>query len=211
MKLIFAFLLIFSLNFSFSQSEIELGIMPNINFNYEIKKDWALTFKAETRVYNEVAFGLHRTDLWLALSKKISHQSKVRIGYQVLVDNNQRHRFNQQFIHVKKYSKLKLAQRLAFDQTLGKNNPVFRCRYRYAEEIPLTGQNLDSKEYYIKLNQEILFILQEKKLSNELRLGAHIGKQTTPRNKIEIGFDFRSTLFNRNKLWTTLSWYKNIN
>lgn len=207
LTLIYLFLL---LNLS-SQSYSPFGLLPNININYKMKKDWDLTLKAESYLYQTNVFNIHRLDLWFAVSKKISHQSKLRIGYQVLLDSRQRTRFNQQYNYVKKHNKLKLAHRLSTDQTFWKNNVSFRLRYRLAQELPLNGENLDSKEFFLKFSQELIGIMETSGLGSELRTGFYIGRKTNDKNKFEIGLDYRLNYGNQYFLWNTISWYKSIN
>ena len=75
----------------------------------------------------------------------------------------------------------------------------------------MQGNKLNPKEFYLKVNNEYLVSLQDKKWSNEVRLIPFLGYAFTDKNKVEIGIDYRvgsvGDEFLRNNFWTTINYY----
>ena len=63
--------------------------------------------------------------------------------------------------NTKKYNSLSLAHRFSTDQTFRPNQKTeFRLRYRWAADLPLKGNKLNSKEFYLKFKRKgIVFSL----------------------------------------------------
>ena len=84
-----------------------------------------------------------------------------------------KNRYIQQLTLVNQYAFFRIAQRFLVDQTINVNSPIeIRFRYRMTFELPLNGRSIDSKEWYLKLNNEFLNFYENKKYN--LEFGPHL-------------------------------------
>lgn len=215
------FLLLFLISFLCnSQSKPQLGVLPSLNINKKLPKDWSVNFKAESKqslFKDNFNYEYLSTDISLYTAKKIGINSSVAVGYLVRIneDNEINNRTIQQISLIRRYSNFKLAHRISADQSFAKNQDTrFRLRYRLSSEIPLQGQTLDSKEFFIKLNNEYLNSLQNNEYNLEIRSAVFIGYALSPTNKFELGIDYRIDSFinsvARNRIWICLNIYQSI-
>jgi hypothetical protein len=209
----------------FSQQTYQMGILPSVNLNAKLKNDWALNTKIESRqllqngefkgsVDKKYKYVL--TDFSLIASKKVGLNSRIGAGYLIRLEGGaQIHRFIQQFIVVKRMSGYRLAHRFLSDQTFSKiETPQFRFRYRITSEIPLNGESVDPKEFYVKLNNEYLNSFQTADYDLEIRLVPLLGYDLADNNKIEMGVDYRVNSFLKRRaehsFWVSLNWFIEI-
>lgn len=214
--------------FFFSESEInaqstyQFGILPSINLNYKLKNDWSLNSKVEARylIQNGVVKGVIfeknnyvLTDFSLVAAKKVGLNSRIGSGYLLRIEGSEiYHRFLQQYIIVQKMSRFRLAHRFLADQTISESErPQFRLRYRLTSEIPLNGEAVDPKEFYVKLNNEYVNSLQAKEYDLEVRFIPLLGYGFSNVLKMEAGLDYRVNGFlqnkSRNSYWMTLNFF----
>lgn len=202
-----------------AQSTRQIGLLPSMNVNKKLSGDWALNFKAETRqaIYQEdFGFDYLLTDLSMAAAKKTGINTTVISGYLMRTDNDEvRHRTFQQIAFVRRYAGFRLSHRFGADQTFrSSDNAVFRFRYRVSSEIPLEGQSLDPKEFFLKFNNEYLNIFNSDEYDLEIRGAAFLGYVFTPANKLEFGLDYRVDSFlhhnTRQRIWIGLNFYQSI-
>lgn len=221
-KFIFSLLLTGS---SYSQSTYQFGILPSINLNKKLQKDWSLNFKTQSRqrIQNGDFRGNHTkeyeyllTDFSILSAKKVGLNSRIAGGYLIRFRNEEIiHRTIQQYSIVKRKTGFRLAHRIAADQSFSSNqSPEFRFRYRLTPEIPLDGQTVDPKEFYIKTNLEFLNKFQSSDYELEFRLAPLFGYSFNDRNKLEFGLDYRfDSIFvtdPRHSFWTSINWYLNF-
>lgn len=137
--------------------------------------------------------------------------SRIGSGYLLRVEGSEiYHRFLQQYIIVQKMSRFRLAHRFLADQTISESErPQFRLRYRLTSEIPLNGEAVDPKEFYVKLNNEYVNSLQASEYDLEVRFIPLLGYGFTESLKMEAGLDYRVNSFlqntTRNSYWMTLN------
>lgn len=210
---------------AFSQQTFQVGVLPAVNLNVKVKKDWAFNTKIESRqllqsgefkgsVDKKYKYVL--TDFSLIAGKKVGLNSRIGAGYLIrLEEGEQIHRFIQQFIIVKRMSGYRLAHRFLSDQTLSKiETPQFRFRYRITSEIPLNGESVDPKEFYLKLNNEYINSFQDAAYDLEIRLVPLLGYDLADNNKIEMGLDYRVNSFLKSRsehsFWVSLNWFIEI-
>ena len=110
------------------------------------------------------------------------------------------------------YAFFRIAQRFLVDQTINVNSPIeIRFRYRMTFELPLNGRSIDSKEWYLKLNNEFLNFYENKKYNLEFRSSPLVGFKFSDQNKLEFGLDYRdeSVLYKMSKhqFWLSLNWF----
>lgn len=179
----------------------QTGIIPQINADFKISESWKMNTKVEGRQLlfqnpfpeglNEIKF--ERLDLEFVAAKKLGAQNAVGGGYLLRRSNKSfTHRFIQQYSLTQKLIGSRLAHRIRTDQTLEKSKAVqLRLRYRLSWEKPLNGEEVDSKEFYLKLNNEYLGILQKAKTNLEIRGLASLGYNFSDLDQIETGIDYR--------------------
>jgi len=212
-------LIIFTGQISYAQNEI--GLLPLINADFKLGKDWKLNSKLEGRQLffqnpfpeNQSEFEFERADLEVVLSKNLNPSNAVGGGYLIRREGgNFLHRFIQQYSITQKLIALKISHRFRTDQTLERDQaPIFRLRYRISIEKPLNGQEIDPKELYLKFNNEYFGSLEDSKGNLEIRGLASLGFKLSDENKIEAGVDYRAEdLINSktvHKLFLNIGWY----
>lgn len=202
-----------------AQSSYQIGLLPSLNLNKKLPRDWSLNFKAESRqsVFDDdfnIKYLL--TDLNLAAAKKIGINTTIVLGYLMRTNNEDiKHRAIQQIAYVKRYTSFRLAHRIATDQTFTRGDDTeFRFRYRLSSEIPLEGQSLDPKEFFLKLSNEYLNAVSGSDYDLEIRGAAFLGYVFSPANKLEFGLDYRVDSFiegnPRHRFWIGLNFYQSI-
>lgn len=224
------YLILFCISFllynrTIAQSTYQFGALPSINLNKKLKNDWSLNFKMELRQLIQQGdfkgnvdrdFEYVLSDYSIIAAKKVGLNSRVAGGYLIRFrDKEVIHRIIQQYTIVQKMTSFRLAHRFAADQSFLLNeSPEFRFRYRLTSEIPLNGQSVDPKEFYIKISNEFLNIFQNSEYNLEIRIVPLLGYDITVNNKIEIGLDYRVNSFlnnnARNSFWISLNWFIEI-
>lgn len=188
------------------------GILPAVNINKSLKQGYSANFKNEYRFYELTnKFNLKLSDFSLMLGKKLGINHHLSIGLLSRFEKNvliPRSIF--QYTYLQKLSRLKIAYRLVSDQTFEQNAAtLFRYRLRVMTEIPLSGQELNKKEFYLKLGNEYLNGWEATVHSFEIRGISSLGYEFTPKNKVEFGIDyrFRATPTLRSTVWLNACWY----
>ena len=223
MKWVFTFgVLLFPFFTVWSQGVYSAGVLPQINLNLPLTKDWRLNAKVESRqLFDEGQFDKNfktairydLTDIAFIASRKAGANSSLGMGYMIRFrDNAVTHRFIQQYSIVKKYDQFRLGHRISTDQTIRNNNSVqLRLRYRLGLERALNGKDVDPKEFYFKLNNEYIFSSEGTNRDFELRLIPAFGYAFNEYNKFEYGIDYRVSEFmagaSRNQFWLYLGWF----
>lgn len=202
-----------------AQSSYQYGIIPSINLHKKIPGNWATNFKLESRqsIFNqELKYDYLLTEVSLVVTKRIATNITVGGGYLLrAVDDKFKNRAIQQISFSKKYPGLRMAHRIMTDQTFEKNeNTELRLRYRISSEIPLEGQSIDVKEFYLKINNEYLNSLQGVDYDLEVRGVALLGYSVSALNDVEIGIDYRLDSFvsgnPRNRTWLSINFFHSL-
>lgn len=179
----------------------EIGLIPQINSDFKIGERWKVNSKLEGRQIffknpypaGQIEKEFDRLDVELIATKSIDPLHAFGGGYLIRrADNSFTHRFIQQFAITRKLLASRLSHRFRTDQTFEKNESVqWRLRYRISWEKPLNGFEIDPGEFYLKLNNEYLGILQDSKGDLEIRGLASVGYDISDKNKVETGIDYR--------------------
>lgn len=207
----------------YTQSRYQLGLLPSINLHKKLPQDFSLNFRIESRqklkdgFFNTPAdygYDYVLTDFAVLAAKKISGNKTVGLGYLIRLEEGEIiHRSIQQFTVTRNYSALRLAYRLSTDQTFSAEEPAeYRLRYRISGEIPLNGQTVDPREFYLKLNHEYLNAWQDGEYDLEMRAVPMLGYEFSDTQKMEIGLDYRLSSFlndsSRQRFWVALNWFQ---
>ncbi len=208
------FLLIFDVA---AQRSFQAGFLPSINFNSSLSNDLSINTKAEARQVfyekNDLVSDYQLTDISLVISKKVGLSNALAGGYLLRIrDGELISRLIQQFTNIQKVGALRLSHRFVFDQTLQKNEETqFRLRYRLSTQMSLRGQSVDPSEFYLKLGNEYLNILQGDDYDLEIRLKAMLGYVFSDDSKVEVGLESRMDSFLQSSLrhrsWLNAAWY----
>jgi hypothetical protein len=205
-----------------AQNLYRAGVLPALNLRKSLSKGFSVNFKAESRqgllkgIYGEEQYWEYDyvlTDLSLAASKKIGLNSSIAAGYLIrLRENLTVHRLMQQFTVVQRFRNFRAAHRFAADESFASGLSMeLRLRYRFTAEIPFSGQAVDAREFYLKINNEYLNAFYEDEYGLEIRLSPLFGYVFTDNNKLEFGPDYRiSSIFENasvSTFWLSISWY----
>lgn len=205
-----------------AQGTYEVGLLPGLNINQKLNKSWRLNYKIESRLsgaagrFSEPLSTEPKhvlTDLAVLGSRKVGLNNTLAAGYLLRLEKgNVGHRTIQQYTLVRSYNTFRLAHRFSADQTFSKQEPAeFRLRYRLSFDIPLDGQEVDDKEFYLKLNNEYLNSVQGGTYGLEIRLVPSLGYAFNDANKVELGVDYRLSEFlsgpAENTFWLPITWY----
>jgi hypothetical protein len=223
--LLLVFLGLLIVNVAKAQSTYQFGALPSLNINNKFQNGWSLNSKVESRQLmksgnfngnSNKEYKYVLTDFSFIGAKKVGLNSRIAGGYLIrLRETEIFHRLIQQYTIVQKMNGFRLAHRFSSDQTFSNGEkPEFRLRYRITSEIPLNGESVDPKEFYIKLNNEYLNSWQGTDYDFEIRLAPLLGYDITDDNKIELGLDYRVNSFlnngTRHSFWLSLNWFIEI-
>ena len=194
----------------------QLGLLPALNINAKTGEAYRLNAKIESRntLYQMSSFDseYELTDVSLVVSKRIGISNALGFGYLMRIDNGELiHRFIQQFNLVTSGDGIKWGHRFLLDQTLINGSAdTWRLRYRLSGLLPLNGQSIDPKEFYIKLQNEYLNVFRDD-YDLEIRANVFMGYKFSDANKLEFGMDNRiRNLIARGvnvQSWLRMSWY----
>ncbi|WP_231463842.1 DUF2490 domain-containing protein [Pedobacter sp. Leaf132] len=201
----------------------QFGISPVINTSFKLKNDWNINSKLEGRqLLKQNPFPedkkeqiFERLDLEVVLDKALNSSNDLGVGYLVRSEEGKFiHRFIQQYAYTKKLYSSQISHRFRIDQTLEDAKALqFRLRYRVSWEKPLSGLQVDSEEFYLKLNNEYLGVLQDSKTNMEIRGLAIVGYTIGKKNRIETGGDYRlEEIFGNltHKIFLNIGFYQNF-
>lgn len=203
-----------------SQAQNRVGFLPQVNLNISLGNGWKANTKLESRQIfadgEETGYRYERTDFAALLTRKNTAGSSWGAGYMIRFQGDDLiHRAIQQFSMVRKYEVLRIGHRFSTDQTFRPESPVeYRFRYRISSDFPLQGQSVDPGEFYLKLSNEYLGILEGGEADLEIRGLAALGWSQADYNKFEFGLDYRADALihtsGRHNFWMYLGWFLSI-
>jgi hypothetical protein len=204
-----------------AQQDFYGGLFPEAALSYKIGSNWKITHKVEnqnglfdTSKEQTWRYFYERTDLQSFVAYSISPFLSITAGYQYRLDSDANsHRSIQQLSYVQKGIRSRLGHRIRLDQTYG-NDFLFRFRYRFSVEVPLSGLSVDPNEWYLKMSDEPIIGFEKGKTSLENRLAGAFGYHINDHHKIESGLDYRTDRWLadgfRHRLWYKISYYVNL-
>lgn len=205
-------------NLLIAQGSFQLAFQPELNINKKLGKGWKTNLKIQSRqmlregiwaMPESFRYNYIQTDVTLVASRKTGLNNSLAVGYMARFQGqNYFHRFIQQYTIVRQLSSLRLAHRFSSDQTFGQDEALnLRLRYRIALELPLSGQEVDPKEFYCKVNNEYLMGFEQGETSPEIRLVPFMGYIFNDNNKLEWGLDYRLRDFELSRFFVSVVWY----
>jgi hypothetical protein len=208
-----------------------LGVLSQINISYTNRKAWTYSFRLESRdVFLRGNFGVptaaaltHERLLFLPMvTTRIGTNGNIGLAYllQYIEGNNSSispwaHRYLLQYTYLQRYENFKAAHRFLFEQTFRRGVLTnYRFRYRYGVEIPLSGQTLNPKEFYLRDLAEVITTITSANIDLEVRAQSYLGYQVSPLHKVEIGMDYRLNQLLRpqksHQFWIALAWFVSL-
>lgn len=102
------------------------------------------------------------------------------------------HRFTQQIAYTHFRKIVRLVSRLRLEQRIGNESFAHRYRYRLSADLPLSGETLDAREFYLVGSTEMLFeAVDVDEDTWETRISSSIGYQFNPDLKAELNLTYR--------------------
>lgn len=202
-----------------AQNSYQFGLLPVLNMNKKLNDVFKLNLKTEAResIYKAGKYNFQHDliDISAIISKKVGLNQSVAGGYLFRVKNKEIvHGLIQQYVTTHKYFIIRMAHRFSSDQTFAKENTTIRLRYRISSQIPLQGQSVNSKEFYLKTNNEYLNTWKSGGYDLEIRLSIILGYEFNDNNKLEFGIENRADSFIgntlRNRSWFNIGWYVSL-
>jgi hypothetical protein len=199
--------------------ETQSGILPFINLSGQIQNELSFNVKIESRqfLYQDKAldYDYNLTDIGNVISYKFWNAIKLSMGYMLRIEgDNFEHRSIQQLTKTFSTNSFKVSWRLRTDQTFGASKPEYRIRARIALQKPFNGNELNNKEYYLKLTHEMLNDWKGRVHDLDLRLLGFVGYKLDDNQRLEFGVDTRFDKFINNELrsniWGSIGYYVNI-
>jgi hypothetical protein len=183
-----------------AQHSLSGGFLPKINLSAKVSKKIKLVYSTESRQQfyqseevQQFQYKNALTDFTALVSTKIQANQSINTGYMIRFrDGEVFHRFIQQYNLVQYFDFLRMGHRLATDQTFSSDSDAkYRIRYRITIEKSLSGDEVDPREFYIKLGNEYLWEVTRSQSELEIRLLPMLGFEISKRNRIETGIDYR--------------------
>ncbi|UII22243.1 DUF2490 domain-containing protein [Fulvivirga ligni] len=182
--------------------EDKISYEPGVSVNYKIKSRWSantslgarLTTLEDAGTVTEF-FELSQffTYHWLS-NVKLSAGYKYR--YRDPFEEEEylyEHRLTQQISWAHSNLNQRYASRLRVDERWQNDNYRWRFRYRFSLDAPLSGEELNPKEFYAMASNELLYTTgKTTDASLDNRLTAGVGYLLAQRNKLEFNFQWRS-------------------
>ncbi|WP_185152841.1 DUF2490 domain-containing protein [Fulvivirga aurantia] len=134
---------------------------------------------------------------------KVNIDTKVSFGYKYRKTepfestDEREHRTTQQISTTHYDRALRLASRLRTEQRFRNDSFEHRYRYRIAGDLPLSGQELNTREFYVTVTEEILLSYESGDHAWDNRLGVVLG-YTLRKAKVQFGITYRLEDLNRN-------------
>lgn len=201
---------------------MNVGYLPYANITYKLKDNKSVNFGTQQRfnVYDLSEQKLKNqyllSDFSLLYAGQIGLTSKYSFGGLIRFRNGEWvGRTIEQFVFFNAINQYKFSHRLRLDQTYGSISVVHRFRYRLGIQVPLSGTVLDNKEGYVKLNNELLNIIDNGSYSAEFRFSPNYGYVVSNQLKLEVGMDYRMSNLTKDdkkqNVWLLFGVYYKLN
>lgn len=224
-KLFLLSLVLISISVKAQGDRFTFGFFPEASLKYKISEHYSVTHKFgsrnglydSSRLNEEFNYEHILSDLQTFIGRRLSPFVNVDLGYLYRLQEGENiNRSIQQVSVLQRESYYRIGHRLRIDQTFFKDAPLlFRVRYRIKGQIPLQGLELDPGEKYLTVSNELLYMIQSSEDDLENRLAAALGFYIDDKNKVEIGFDYRTDDYLvenrfRHRLWFKFGYFKSL-
>ncbi|MCR8666941.1 DUF2490 domain-containing protein [Aestuariibaculum sp. M13] len=209
MKLKHVFLCIFlSCNTFILKAQDHSGVLGETSFvlNYGVSKNYSLSFTGRSRYFlfenKTFSFQQQQLDIFHMSTFSLSSSNRLGVGLyyrhrDVFESGSDELRFMQQFKYQKHKAKISFGHRFRTEQRILESKTIFRQRYRFSANFPISGHNEGVEAPYVLCYFEGLLSLSkpdapEIDQRTAVYLGWHFGKQL----KFETGIEYRLERFN---------------
>ena len=198
-----------------------IGLLPELIVSKKINSQWQVTGQVEsmnqffqkTNLSDLMSeYDYRRTDFTLIGTYRLNPSVKLSGGLlNRFAKGEHILRSLQQISITTRGSSLRLGHRVRTDQTYEDEAAIHRIRYRISKELPLKGNDLNEREWYLKSSLEHLTIIQSSDVNMEQRINIAFGNLIKEGQRLEIGWDYRTrTLIDWNdpfQLWMMVNYY----
>ena len=175
---------------------------PEIALNYKVVSDYSHNYSIRQRNYfyddNNLQLNTRQLD--------ISHFSKLRVrdnqslSLGILYrfrdnfepDRENELRLTQQYNLINKPTTIRFGHRFRAEQRINASLTTHRFRYRFALDVPLSGENLDIGEpYLISSLESLMSVARTEKPQYDQRFTGHGGWLLNKGTKLQLGLEYR--------------------
>lgn len=210
MRLIILSLLLVSVK-SIAQEKSEVFWEGELAINYAISTN--LTFN--TSVGQRTVFTKNGDTNSSLIFMQINHFASYKLRPNVIVSAGYMFRKPKPFENSSQYEHrstqlisinhineaIRLSSRLRVEQRFREDEFEHRYRYRLAADFPLSGQTLDTNEFYVAFGNEVLLSIIEKETILDNRINSALG-YTFNHFKVQLGLTYRiENIGQTNNLW----------
>ncbi|WP_245617610.1 DUF2490 domain-containing protein [Siansivirga zeaxanthinifaciens] len=174
--------------------------------NHKVSKNYSLNFATRSRyfIYNNqnLQYQQQQIDIFhfSTIALNFNHDLSLGIYYRnrdLFNTGSDEVRITQQFNYKKQKLGIRYGHRFRAEQRIFNTKTVFRQRYRFAVDFPLSGEKLDVGEpYFLSSLEALLSLSKPDKPEIDQRSTAQIGYQLTENLKLQIGLEYRLEAFN---------------
>ncbi|WMI66394.1 DUF2490 domain-containing protein [Aestuariibaculum sp. YM273] len=191
-----------------AQEQDHSGILGETSFvlNYSATSNYNISFTSRSRyfLFENKTFGFQQQQLDIFHMSTFTLSSSNRIGVglyyrhrDVFESGSDELRFMQQFKYQKHKARVSFGHRFRTEQRILESKTIFRQRYRFSANFPISGHNEDVEAPYVLCYFEGLLSLSkpdapEIDQRTAVYLGWHFGKQL----KFKTGIEYRLERFN---------------
>lgn len=186
-------------NFS-ALGETALGVTKKVSNKYDVN----FTVRSRYFLYqnNTVNYLQQQIDLFHLSKLKFDKRHALSLGIYYRTrdpfdSGSNELRFMQQFSYKKQKRSTKYGHRFRAEQRIIDTKTIFRERYRFKADIPLSGETLDIGEAYLASAVEGLLNLgKAEKPATDIRLTTKLGWKISKTLKLQTGLEHRLESFN---------------
>ncbi|NNE76514.1 MAG: DUF2490 domain-containing protein [Pricia sp.] len=174
---------------------------PDISLNYEVASNYSHNFEISQRsyIYDEsFRFKGRQLDIAHFSALKITYGQSIALGIQYrfrnVFENDEENelRLTQQYNITTQRGGIRYGDRLRVEQRIRPSLTTHRFRYRFALDIPLSGEKLDVGEpYFIGSIESLLSVAKGNKPEFDQRLTTYLGWLLNTETKLQAGIEYR--------------------
>ncbi|MFO7864178.1 MAG: DUF2490 domain-containing protein, partial [Salinivirgaceae bacterium] len=147
--------------------------------------------------FNKNTTLLERMESNANITRKLFNNAKTGGGYVFVGDDlfrpevENEHRIIQYYSFSFKFEKFRLSNRIRNEQRISADSYKNRLRYRIGIDLPLNGEQLNSKEAYFAASNEVLSTFNAHYGKFENRFGVGVGWQIQQNKKMQVQLQHR--------------------
>jgi len=201
------FIIFILLGFSIkAQDDFSLFSETSLSINHAVSQSYKMNFSFKGRAYlyedSELFVKQRQFELGHFSTLNLNSRSSLSLGVMYrnrdwFEDSSNEFRLTQQYNKKGAIQYLRIGHRLRVEQRFFETLTVHRLRYRFALDIPLSGEKLDVGEAYLITSSELLWSLSKNTPLLGNRVTLFIGWNSSEKLKIQLGIENRFSEFNQ--------------